>query len=172
MDPAVFKLPACRRRGHVTSSNKALLRALLLLFSTTARYNLQTRFFPSQIGSHIHQTQDLPLWTADMPCRPPCQLQCPLSGSLPPLKALSRAQGRRRRSGRKGPIRWAITPPFFMQNSQKLGQMSAIQLSSWIPISIYFPKILLSKYTGVQYETWTTRSSSCLQAEEETRDLQ
>ena len=63
-------------------------------------------FFPSQIGSRIGQAQDLPLWAAAMPGRPPCRLQCP-PRPRPPSAALSRAEpkqqaGRKERSDTQG----------------------------------------------------------------------
>ena len=75
-------------------------------------------------------------------------LQTPMSATVPPwprplLQAISRAQPKKRRAGRNGPIRWAITPPFFVQNSPNLREMSAMQLSSGMPVVTFFTQIFL-----------------------------
>ena len=74
-------------------------------------------------------------------------LQTPMSAtvppwSCPPLQALSRAQAKKRRATRNCPIRWAITLPFFVQNSPNLQEKLAMQLSSCLQIFSYLPQIL------------------------------
>ena len=98
-------------------------------------------FFPSQIGSRIGQAQDLPLWAASMPGRPPCRLQCP-PRPRPPERPCPERNQNSRRAGRNGPIRRAITLPFFLQNSPNSQEMSAMQSSSRMPIFSFLPQIL------------------------------
>ena len=99
-------------------------------------------FFMSQIGSRIGQAQDLPLWAANIPGRPLCRLQCPPL-PRPPQRPCPERNPTSRWAGRNGPIRWAITLPFFLQNSPNSQEMSAVQSSSFMAIFTIFPQILL-----------------------------
>ena len=123
---------ACKqRKRHVTLSKIASLYALLQLFSITARYNSQILICPFQNWvSHPSKTRLTSLNSTQ--CQPRL-----------PLQAQPIAQLKRRGAVRNNPIRWAITLPFFLQNSPNSQEMSSMQSSSCMTIFTIFPQILL-----------------------------
>ena len=126
----------------MTCNNIASLHALLRFFSRTAIHN--PKMWILAVRNWVPHRSNTGFVILDSRHA----FQIPRSSTVPPrprplINALSRAQRKRKRASRYGPLRWGITRPICVQNSPNVREMSAMLMSSSMPIFSYFPKIPL-----------------------------